>query len=140
MGSAWTENAKSASYQEVFFLKSCQRQLRVNSKAGDDCYRFNNNKKKYNLLLQEYKKQTKEYKEGKLSGALFAHKTGLPCLRHVSGVACHLWHVTFYVPPVMCQVSHVTCHCLDKKKYIYKNYKVVELACGGSVINGANSV
>ena len=56
---------------------------------------------------------------------------------------CHLSCVTCYVLPVMCPVSPVMCHLSHEeimKKILKKMDKVVELVCGGSLINGAYPV
>ena len=72
-----------------------------------------------------------------------------PVTCHLSPVTCHMSHVTCHLSHVTCHLSHVTCH-MSKYIYIYffflnydKKYplkkldKVVELVCGGYIINGA---
>ena len=51
---------------------------------------------------------------------------------HVSRITCHVSHVMFYMSRVTYHMSHVTYHTI-----LFFFYKVVKLAGGGSVNNGA---
>ena len=72
------------------------------------------------------------------AGDSFGTTSLTPVSCHLSPVTCHMSHVT-------CDMSHVTCHLncsiqKIKKIIINQTYKVVELVCGGFVINGAYPV